>query len=110
MANNFNQEYRIIAMYQDMYQERYNRPIQINKYKEKWAVQSLIEDYKIETVIETLKFYFRTNKDNHPLSWFYSNFDTLNNNRIAQANDDILRAERRRLTEQIVMEYKNGVS
>ena len=110
MAKSFTKAFELIATYQSLYQQKYNRPIQVNKYKEKWAASDLIEDFGFETVTNTLVYYFKTSKDNHPITWFYNNFDTLNDNRIAQEKDDILRAERRKQTQQIVMEYRNGVS
>lgn len=110
MAKTFTNEYRIVAIYQDLYSQKYNRPIQINRYKEKWAIQSLLEDFGFDTVEATLTYYFKTMKDGHPLSWFYSNFELLNNNRLSQINDDMIRAERRARTQKIVEEYKNGLS
>jgi len=110
LARTFTKEYGVIATYQSLYESKYNRPIQVNKYKEKWAVQSLIDDFGYESVVETLNFYFKVSKDGHPLSWFYSNFDMLNNARLNKEQDDRIRAERRKKTIEMVMERNNGVS
>lgn len=110
MAKSFTKEYELIKHYQSLYNQKYNRPIEVNRYKEKWAVSSLIEDFGYEDVLKTLDYYFRLDKDNHPLSWFYSNFVMINQRRLEKEMDDIIRAERRARTEKIVREYRDGLS
>lgn len=110
LAKTFTKEYELLREYQSLYKIKYSRPIEINRYKEKWAASSLIEDYGYDTVLSTLEYYFRTEKDNHPLVWFYSNFDLLNQRRLDKERDDRIRAERREQTRKIVLEYKNGLS
>ena len=110
MANQFTKEYGIIDLYKTLYSEKYGREIDINKYKEKWAVQSLVQDFGYDTVVNTITYYFKLVKDGHPLSWFYSNFDTLNNARISKEQDDRIRADRRKKTMELIMEHNNGVS
>ena len=110
LAKTFTKEYELIREYQSLYSKKYSRPIEVNRYKEKWAASSLLEDYGYETVSSTLEYYFRTEKDGHPLTWFYSNFDLLNQRRLDKERDDIIRAERRARTRKIVEEYKNGLS
>lgn len=110
MAKSFNKEYELLSRYQVLYIQRYNRPMEINKYKEKWAVSSLIDDFGYESVSKTLNYYFKLDKDNHPLSWFFSNFSMINQRRLDKEMDDTIRAERRAMTEKIVREYRNGLS
>lgn len=108
-SRSFKTEYAFLDMYKKLYAERYQNVPMINKYKEKWIVSSLIEDYGRDHIFECLEFYFKTGKPDHPLSWFFSNFDKLSNGMISQARDEQLRAERRQMTREIAKEYMNGV-
>jgi predicted hydrolase (HD superfamily) len=110
LAKTFTKEYELIRHYQSLYVKRYNRPIEINRYKEKWAVSSLIEDFGYEEVEKTLEYYFKLDKDGHPLSWFFSNFSIIKQRRLDKEMDDIIRADRRAKTQKIVEEYRNGLS
>jgi len=109
LAKTFTKEYELIRQYQSLYNQRYSRPIEINRYKEKWAVSSLLEDFGYDDVEKTLDYYFKLDKDGHPLSWFFSNFTIIRQRRLDKEMDDIIRAERRARTQKIVEEYKNGL-
>jgi hypothetical protein len=67
-----------------LYKERYNKSLTINKFREKWAMQDVIDSVGYDRSVELLKYYFKTNKSGHPLNFFYNNFD-----RIDQLEKDI---------------------
>ena len=83
MAND-KQPYILISLYLSLYKERYNKSLTINKFREKWAMQDVIDSVGYDRSVELLKYYFKTNKSGHPLNFFYNNFD-----RIDQLEKDI---------------------
>jgi len=101
--------YSLLSEYSRLYQERYGSKPVVNKYKEKWAMNSLIEDFGKEEVLETLVYYFKLSKDRHPINWFYNNFSTIYNSRISIEKDDKIRSEARKKTQQLRAEYLNVV-
>ena len=76
MANE-KQPYILISLYLSLYKERYNKVVTINKFREKWAMQDVIDSVGYDRAVELLKYYFKTAKSGHPLNFFYNNFDRI---------------------------------
>ena len=76
MANE-KQPYILIGIYLSMYKERYNKSLTVNKFREKWAMQDVIDSVGFDRAVELLQYYFKTNKSGHPLNFFYNNFDRI---------------------------------
>lgn len=76
MANE-KQPYILISLYLSLYKERYNKTVTINKFREKWAMQDVIDSVGYDRAVELLKYYFKTAKSGHPLNFFYNNFDRI---------------------------------
>ena len=76
MANE-KEPYVLITLYQTLYKERYNKVPQMNKFREKWAMQDVIDSVGYERAKELLTYYFKLNKNGHPLQFFYYNFDRM---------------------------------
>lgn len=108
-SKSFKAEYAFIDRYKKLYLTKYGKEPSINKYKEKWAITSLLEDYGHDTVFECLDYYFRTSKVDHPLTWFFFNFEQLNGSMVSQKSDEQLRRLRREKTQMIVKEYLDGI-
>ena len=49
----------------------------LNKFREKWAMQDVIDSVGFDRTKELLIYYFRTNKSGHPLNFFFYNFDRI---------------------------------
>ena len=49
----------------------------INRYKEKWAMQDVIDSIGFERSKNVLYYYFETGKNRHPLNFFYNNFERI---------------------------------
>ena len=49
----------------------------INRYKEKWAMQDVIDSIGFERSKNVLYYYFETGKSRHPLNFFYNNFERI---------------------------------
>ena len=80
-----------------LYEQKYGKRPRINKYKEKWAMQDVLDSIGFESAKDVLNYYFRTGKSGHPLNFFYNNFDRLED-MMMQINKDV--ANRARLLEQ----------
>lgn len=102
--------YSLLSEYSKLYKNKYGTIPLINKYKEKWAMLSLVEDFGREEIEIDLHHYFKLIKDGHPLGWFYNNFSSLHLSRVSSEKDDILRAQQRKKTQELRAEYLNGLS
>ena len=76
MANE-KEPYVLIGLYESLYKEKYNKKPKINKFREKWAMQDVIDSVGFDRTKELLIYYFRTNKSGHPLNFFFYNFDRI---------------------------------
>lgn len=101
--------YALISDYTCLYKQRYGIPPLVNKYKEKWAMTSLVEDFGPEEVNKTLEYYFRLGKEGHPLNWFFNNYSSLHSSRLESEKDAKIREEQRRKTQELRAEYLNGI-
>ncbi len=92
MANE-KEPYVLIGLYQSLYKDKYNRTPQMNKFREKWAMQDVIDSVGFDRAKELLVYYFSLPKGGHPLQFFFYNFDRMET-AMNEANKD---KERRRL-------------
>jgi len=74
---NEKQPYILISLYLSLYKERYNKSLTINKFREKWAMQDVIDSVGYDRAVELLVYYFKTSKSGHPLNFFFYNFDKI---------------------------------
>ena len=83
MANE-KEPYVLIGLYESLYKEKYGKKPRVNKFREKWAMQDVIDSVGYDRAKELLEYYFKTSKSGHPLNFFFYNFD-----RIDQVQSDI---------------------
>ena len=76
MANE-REPYVLIGLYESLYKDKYNIKPKINKFREKWAMQDVIDSVGFDRAKELLVYYFKTSKSGHPLSFFFYNFDKI---------------------------------
>lgn len=69
--------YSLITMYTGLYKTRYGKTPTINKYREKWGMQDVLESIDYDRAKELLEYYFKLDRAGHPLQWFFYNFDKL---------------------------------
>ena len=101
--------FALISQYISLYRARYSSAPIINKYKEKWGMASLVEDFGKEEVSDTLTYYFKINREGHSLPWFYNNFSTIHISRLSAEKDDKIRAAAWQKTQELRAEYLNGI-
>ena len=76
MANN-KEPYILLSLFQNLYKEKYGKEASINKFREKWAMQDVIDSVGFNRAKELLEYYFGLNKNGHPLQFFFYNFDKM---------------------------------
>ena len=102
---NKKEPYVLISLYQSLYKEKYGRTPQINKFREKWAMQDVIDSVGFERAKELLIYYFKTSKSGHPLNFFFYNFDRMDSVEVESQKD---KARRRLLLEETKKMVENG--
>lgn len=85
--------YVLMTLYQSLYKEKYGKVPQLNKFREKWAMQDVIESVGFDRAKELLIYYFSLPKGGHPLQFFFYNFDRIDS-AVSEVEKD---KERRRL-------------
>lgn len=100
--------FALLSHYSIEYQKKYGKPPNINKYKEKWAASSIIDDYGFDSAKEIIEYYFTLYKDGHPIGWLFNNFDKVSDGLNDKRKDEALRAERRREMAKLREEWLNG--
>jgi len=103
VANN-KEPYILMSLYQNLYKERYNKPAPINKFREKWAMQDVIDSVGFDKAVELINYYFSLEKFNHPLQFFYYNFDKMEQARVELHKDIETRRLLREQTKKMVEE------
>ena len=89
MANK--EPYILLSLYQSLYKEKYGDMPSLNKYKEKWAMQDVLDSIGYDRAKKVLEYYFKTGKHKHPLQFFYFNFDRLEDMMIQIEEDKVFR-------------------
>jgi len=74
---NSKEPYILLTIYQNMYKEKYGKMPFLNKYREKWAMQDVIDSVGFDRAKELIEYYFTTGKSGHPLQFFFFNFDKI---------------------------------
>jgi hypothetical protein len=103
MANN-KEPYVLMTLYQNLYAEKYKKPATLNKFREKWAMQDVIDSVGLDKAIELMNYYFSLEKFGHPLQFFYYNFDKMENARNELQKDIEARRLLREHTKKMVEE------
>jgi hypothetical protein len=103
MANN-KDPYILMTLYQNLYRDKYNKPATLNKFREKWAMQDVIDSVGFDKASDLLSYYFSLEKTGHPLQFFYYNFDKMDQARIELKKDFETRRLLREHTKKMVEE------
>lgn len=99
------QPYVLISLYQSLYKEKYGRVPTMNKFREKWAMQDVIDSVGFDRAKDLLIYYFSLNKNGHPLQFFFYNFDKMDALNIEIERD---KEKRRLLLEQTKKMVEEG--
>jgi hypothetical protein len=99
--------YALINTYIRLFAERYDKKPTVNRHREKWAMNDVIESVGYERAKELLEYYFKTTNQGHSLTWFFYNFDRLDEMLKRVDEDNAWRAKIRMQTKQRMEEVNN---
>ena len=103
MAEKSKEPYVLIGLYEKLYFEKYNKKPRLNKFREKWAMQDVIDSVGYDRARELIEYYFKTSKNGHPLNFFFYNFDRIDQVETEiqkdKANRVMLREQTKKLVE-----------
>jgi hypothetical protein len=94
----------LVSLYISMYKDKYGRDPKVNRHREKWAMQDVIDSVGYDRSKELLEYYFKVTKPGHPLSWFFYNFDKLDEMSSRLEEDKARRTFLRNQTKKMVEE------
>lgn len=94
----------LVTKYSDLYEIKYNKKPTINRHREKWAMNDVIDSVGYDRAKELLEYYFRVTKPGHPLTFFYYNFDKMDDSMVKLQQDkerrEFLLAQTKRMVEE----------
>jgi hypothetical protein len=103
------QAYGLVSLYCALYKERYKKNAIVNKYREKWAMQDVIDSVGYDRARVLLEYYFNITKSGHPISWFFYNFEkldlTLSQTEEDKTRREIIRSKTKSMVEERDNEY-----
>jgi hypothetical protein len=99
--------YGLVSLYCTLYKQTYNKAPVVNKYREKWAMQDVIDSVGYDRAKVLLEHYFKTTRSGHPLSWFFFNFEKLDLG-LAQLQEDKTRRELIRAKTKLMVEERDN--
>ena len=91
--------------YQELYKQKYKREVTVNKFRDKMAMQDVIDSVGFERGMDLIEYYFKTSKSGHPLLFFLYNFDKLDTMYKEQLKD---KEKRRKLMEATKLLVEGG--
>jgi len=100
------QAYALISLYVKCYEQKYGVKPGLNRYKEKWAFQDVVDDLGYERARETVEFYFTTGRVGHPLNYFLYNYEKLDELEKELKEDEANRLALREQTRLKVQEWE----
>lgn len=97
--------YGLVSLYCSLYKKYYNKPPVVNKYREKWAMNDVIDTVGYERARELLEYYFKIKRTTHPIDWFFYNFEKLDVSLREKQTDknkrELIRSRTKTLVEEI---------
>lgn len=102
MAVKSKEPYILITMYETLYFQKYGKKPRLNKFREKWAMQDVIDSVGYDRARELLEYYFKTSKSGHPINFFFYNFDRIDQVESEARRDKANRAMLREQTKKLI--------
>jgi hypothetical protein len=94
----------LVTKYSDLYEIKYNKKPTINRHREKWAMNDVIDSVGYDRAKELLEYYFKVTKPGHPLTFFYYNFDKIDESMVKLQQDkerrEFLLAQTKKMVEE----------
>lgn len=63
--------------YAKAFVEKYGRKARMNRHRDKWAMNDVVDDLGLDEAQALIDYYFKVERPTHDLSWFFNNYDKL---------------------------------
>jgi hypothetical protein len=100
------QTHALISLYVKIWTKKYGEAPNINRYRERWGFQAMIDDLGYDRSREVVEYYFNTPRIGHPVKYLLLNYDRLDTIMKEIAEDELRRKELRRKTEERVRKWE----
>lgn len=91
--------------YYERLHKQYQGPVNINRYTARWGFDAVLMSMSLDDAKALLDYYFNTTGD-HSLTWFFYNYDSLNEDRLKAEEDNAERIILRRQSEKRAKEWR----
>lgn len=98
----------LISLYIKCYRDKHKSDPTLNRYREKWGFNSMLEDLGYERAREVIEYYFSTGANGHTVQKLLQNYDRYSRTLTEIAHDAEEREKLRRETEIRVKEWLRG--
>ena len=96
----------LVTQYIKNWTDKYGKAPVINRYKEKWGFQDMVQDLGYERAKEVVDYYFNTGRLGHPTTYLIYNYETLHKIMLEREADRENMARLAKETEQRVKEWE----
>ena len=76
-GNKKSEPYILLGLYEKLYKMKYNKVARVNKYRDKWAMQDVIDSVGYTRALQLVDYYFHIERPDHGLMFFLNNFDKI---------------------------------
>lgn len=101
----------LLSQFEREHREAHGRKPSINRYSAKWGMMDVIDSVDFDRASELITYYMgirnTTFRNEHPLEFFYKNFDKMDANEIIGRRDAERRAMIMRNTAERIKEAEN---
>lgn len=106
MATSMQQAYGLLSLYEKTYNEKYGRKPSLNRHRDKWGFNDMVEDLGYERAQEVVAYYFELKYIGHPLQDLLRNYDRFSRIMKERAEDEVQRHRIREQTRKRVEEFE----
>lgn len=105
------QAYALITLFEKHYDKHYHRKPEINRHRDKWGFQDMVEDLGYDEAKDIVAYYFELKYIGHPVQTLLRNYDKFSRVKKERQEDEAnrlrLRAETKKRVEEFERQHGN---
>lgn len=101
--------YAVLSHYEREYESVYGKRPVINRYRDVWGMNAMVDQFGVESSKQIVSYYFRTQRYGHPLDFLYQNYDKLFKMLELREKDEQRRETLRKQTASLMKRMENNV-
>lgn len=98
--------YALITLYENQYKAKYGSKPSLNRHRDKWGFQDMLEDLGYDDARDVIMYYFEMKHIGHPLQTLLRNYDRYHQIKEERKEDRARRLELREKTLKRVEEFE----